>query len=527
MIKVLVTDNLSPEGVKVFQAEEGMQVDVKNKLAAEELLACIGEYDALVVRSASKVTAEVLEAGKKLKVVGRAGVGLDNVDKDAATARGIVVMNTPGGNTITTAEHTMAMMCSMARKIPQAAASLKLRQWEKTKFIGTELYGKNLGVIGLGRIGTEVAKRAMAFQMKILAYDPFISRETAQGLGIELVDLDTIYKNADFITVHTPVTPDTKNLINKNTIAKMKEGVRIINCARGGIVNEADLYEALKSGKVAAAAVDVYETEPLKDSPLLDLENFVGTPHLGASTHEAQTNVAVEVAQQIIDYLKRGVIRNAANMPSVPPEVMKTLSPYLPLAEKLGSLISQFAEGGLKELNITYKGEISNLTLAPLTTATLKGVLEPILMEGVNYVNALFLAKERGLKVVESKSEKLEDYTSLISLVLKTDKGDYSAEGTLYYNREPHLASLGGIRLDIVLGGYMLVSSNIDVPGVVGRLCSFLGNNKINIADMRLGREKAGGKALAVLNVDTPISDAVLAEIRKMPDIKMAKQVKL
>jgi len=524
--RVLVTDNLSQRGVDLLRQSPGVEVEVRNKLSPEELKDLLRDMDALIVRSATRVTADVLASAPRLKVVGRAGVGVDNVDREAATARGVVVMNTPGGNTISAAEHTLSMLLSLAKHIPQAAASMKGGKWEKSKFLSVEVSGKLLGIIGLGRIGTEVAKRARAFNLRVLAFDPFSSAEAAQSLGVELVELPDLYRQSDFITIHTPLTPETKNLICAATIGEMKDGVRIVNCARGGIVNEADLYEALRSGKVAGAALDVFEKEPVTDSPLLSLPNFISTPHLGAASEEAQEAVAVEIAQQVIDYLQKGIIRNAVNAPSIPLEVLRTLQPWLTLAEKLGRLASQLAEGRLAEIHLGYRGEIASLDCIPLTVATVKGILDPI-HDSVNMVNAMAIARGRGVRVVERKSTEATDFASLITITLQTDRARTETAGTLFSRQDPRVVVIDGFRLEAVLDGYMLVFSNVDVPGVIGRIGTLLGQNHVNIAGMQLGREKRGGRAVSIVNVDDPIPGPVLEEIRRIPNIVYAKLVRV
>ena len=523
-VRVLVTDNLSQRGVEVLRQSPGVDVEVRNKLTPEELKALLRDMDALIVRSGTRVTPDILAAAPRLKVIGRAGVGVDNVDLEAATARGVMVMNTPGGNTTSAAEHTLSMLLSLAKHIPQATASMKGGKWEKSKFLSVEVSGKVLGIIGLGRIGTEVAKRAKAFNLRVLAYDPFSSAEAAQSLGVELVELPDLYRLSDFITVHTPLTPETKNLISAATIREMKDGVRIVNCARGGIVNEADLCEALKSGKVAGAALDVFSQEPLTSSPLFGLSNFISTPHLGASSEEAQEAVAVEIAQQAIDYLQKGIIRNAVNAPSVPLEVLRTLQPWLTLGEKLGRLASQLSEGRLAEIRIEYQGEIAALDCIPLAVATVKGILEPI-HDSVNMVNAMTIARRRGVRVVESKSTEPTDFASLITVSLQTDRGKTETAGTLFSRQDPRVVDIDGFRLEAVLDGYMLVFSNVDVPGVIGRIGTLLGQNGVNIAGMQLGREKRGGRAVSIVNVDDPIPGPVLEEIRRIPNIVYAKLV--
>jgi len=525
-IRVLVTDNLAQKGVDLIRQTAGFEVVAQNKLSPEALKDLCRDADALIVRSASRVTADLLAAAPRLKVVGRAGVGVDNVDVEAATARGVVVMNTPGGNTISAAEHTLSMLMSLAKHIPQATASMKSGKWEKGKFLSVELSGKILGIIGLGRIGSEVARRARGFNMRVLAYDPFISAEAAQALGVELVDLPELYPQADFITIHTPLTPETRNLIAAPTIAQLKDGVRIVNCARGGIVNEADLYAALVSGKVAGAALDVFAEEPTTDSPLFALPNFISTPHLGAASEEAQEAVALEVAQQVIDYLQKGIIRNAVNAPSVPLEVLRTLQPYLTLGQKLGRLASQLSEGRLKEIHLGYQGEIASLDCVPLTVATVMGVLDPI-HDSVNMVNAMAITKGRGIRVIESKSTEATDFASLVTVTLQTDKGKTETAGTLFSRQDPRVVDIDGFRLEAVLDGYLLIFSNLDVPGVIGRMGTLLGQNSVNIAGMQLGREKRGGRAVSILNVDDPIPAPVLDEIRRMPNIVYAKLVRV
>ena len=525
-VRVLVTDNLSQKGVDLLRQAPGVEVDVHTKLPPEALKDRLRNMDALILRSATKVTADILAAAPRLKVVGRAGVGVDNVDLEAATARGVVVMNTPGGNTISAAEHTLSLLLSLAKHVPQATASMKAGKWEKGKFLSVELSGKVLGIIGLGRIGSEVARRAKSFNLKVMAYDPFISDETAQDLGVELVELRELYRQADFITVHTPLTPETTNLISAATIAQMKDGVRIVNCARGGIVNEADLYQALASGKVAGAGLDVFAREPITESPLFTLPNFISTPHLGAASEEAQEAVAVEIVQQVLDYLQKGLIRNAVNAPSVPLEVLRKLQPYLALGEKLGRLASQLAEGRLAEIRLGYLGEIASLDCVPLTVATVKGILEPF-HDSVNMVNAMTIAKGRGVRVIESKSTAQTDFASLITVALQTDRSKSEVAGTLFSRHDPRVVDIDGLRLEAVLEGYLLVFSNLDVPGVIGRIGTLLGQNNVNIAGMQLGRERRGGRAVSVVNVDDPIPGPVLEEIRRMPNIVYAKLVRV
>jgi D-3-phosphoglycerate dehydrogenase len=523
---VLVTDSLHESGVEVLRAE-GLPVDVILTVPPAELARRIEPYAGLIVRSATRVTAEVVEAAGALEVIGRAGVGLDNVDVDAASRRGVVCMNTPGGNTIAAAEHTVAMLLAVARKLPQAHAYLKGGKWERERFLGAEVYGKTLGIIGLGRIGAEVARRAQGFAMTVVAYDPYLGEEVAQRLGVELVDLDTLYRRADFVTVHVPLTRETRGLIGARELAKMKDGVRLVNCARGGIVDEGALAAAIQSGKVVGAGLDVFETEPPWGSPLLDLEPVVVTPHLGASTEEAQTAVAVTIAQQVADLLLRGIVRNAVNAPSVDPELLKELGPYLGLAGKLGSFLGQVCEGRMQEVTLTYAGEVASLAVQPLTVTFLRGLLAVILEENVTDVNAPYLARQRGIRVVESRTPVSEDFASLLTAELRTDVATRRVAGTLFHRREPRLVRLDGFGLEAHLAGWMLVFSNDDVPGVIGRIGTLFGGHGINIAGMQLGRERPGGRAVSILNLDSPVPDAVLAELRALPHIRSATLVRL
>ncbi len=525
-MKVLVSDSISSKGVEILK-KSGLNVDVKTGLKPEELKALIGEYSALVIRSATKVTEEIIDAATNLKVIGRAGSGLDNVDKVAASKKGVVVMNTPGGNTITTAEHTIAMMFSIARRIPQANASMTAGKWEKKKFMGTELFNKTLGVLGLGKIGGEVAKRAIALGMNVIAYDPFLSVDRANKMGIEKGDLSEVLRKADFITVHTPLTAETRNLINAENIKTMKNGVFLINCARGGIVNEKALFAALESGKVAGAALDVYEKEPPEKNPLVGHERVVTTPHLGASTQEAQENVAIAVAEQIVDYLIFGTIRNAVNFPSIPADQVKILQPFISLAEKIGGFTSQIFEGAIKEVTLEYRGEMAGLNVSPLTIAALKGLLTPMLDEEVNFVNAPFIAKERGIEVKETKSGDAGDYLSLIAMQVKSSEKTLSVMGTLLSKKEPRVIKIDNFTVEIVPEGHMLFLTNVDKPGVIGNTGTLLGKNNINIARMHFGRESAGGRAISVVNIDTPASEEILEQVRKLPNVLDVKVISL
>lgn len=526
-MKVLISDSLSERGVEILK-KAGLKVDVKTKLTPAELIQEIPNYDGLIIRSATKVTKDVIAAAKNLKVVGRAGSGLDNVDIPAATKRGIVVMNTPGGNTVTTAEHTFALLMSMARQTPQANASVKSGKWEKNKFMGMELFNKTIGIIGIGQIGSYVAKLAQGANMTVLAYDAFLSPENARKLGVEVVDLDALFSRSDIITIHAPLTTETKYMINAASIQKMKHGVRIINCARGGIVNETDLCEALKSGKVASAAFDVFEKEPVDSAnPLLAQENFICTPHLGAATNEAQENVAWAIAEQLVDFLVRGVVRYAVNFPSVPADLLPKVQPYVELAEKIGSFIGQTVEGGIEKVTIEYRGEAAELQTAPITVAALKGILSPILEETVNYVNAPSIAKERGIEVNEAKSSDSGNFSSLLSIRVKTADKVKSASGTIFNKKEPRFVEIDGMSLEVTPEGNMLYLFNEDQPGVIGELGRTLAKNQINISRMQLGREKPGGKAISVVGVDSVLGPEILSELKSLPHVLSVKQVKL
>jgi len=525
--KVIITDPLEKEGVEIFTKEKNIQVDVQTKLSPQDLKNVIKDYDAIVIRSGTKVTKEIIEAGKKLKVIGRAGVGLDNVDVEAATKNGVIVVNAPAGNTISTAELTMSLILSLSRNIPRANMSLLEGKWERKAFTGVELYGKTLGVVGLGRIGKEVAKRALSFGMKIVAYDPFLSQERDKKLSIDQVDLATVLKTADYITVHTPLTEDTTHMIGEKEFAIMKDGVRIINCARGGIIDEVALEKALKSGKVAGAAIDVFEKEPPVENPLIKYGTVVATPHLGASTKEAQLNVAIDIADTVKDVLLGKAVRNAVNVPSLEPEVYKVLKPYIDLSEKMGLLMGQIIEDKIQQISIRYVGELANVESSPITVAFIKGVLAPILQETVNYVNALSIAKDRGIKVLETKVSEIEDFANLIVVEIKTDKDKRAIMGTLFTKVDPRIVKIDAYYVDAIPHGHMLYISNKDVPGIVGQIGTILGENNINIAEMTFGREKKTGTAVTLLNVDSPVSKDVLSQIRKAKNVFDAKIIKI
>ena len=525
-MKVLVSDNISAKGVEILK-KAGLEVDVKTGMKPEEIMAAIADYHGLIVRSATKVTSKIIEAASNLKVIGRAGSGLDNVDLTAATKKGIVVMNTPGGNTITTAEHTFALMCAMARQIPQATASMKNGKWEKKKFMGVELFNKTLGVIGIGNIGSQVAKRAQAFSMDVIAYDPFLSEDKAKTMGVEKVNLNELFRLSDFITIHTPITAETRNMINKDTIKIMKNGVRIINCARGGIINEKDLYDALVEGKVAGVALDVFEKEPPENNPLLTLDSVVSTPHLGAATKEAQENVAIAISEQIADYLVQGTIRNAVNFPSIPADQVARLQPYINLSEKLGLFSAQIFEGGVTEITIEYRGEASDIDTAPVKIAAVKGFLTPILEETVNFVNAPFIAKERGIEVKETKSTDAGDYQSMLALRIKAKDKESYITGTLLSRKDPRIIAIDGFKIEIVPEGELLYIHNNDKPGVIGNIGTLLSKNNINIARMQFGREAPGGRAISVVTIDSPATPNIIEEIRRLPNVLSLKRITL
>jgi D-3-phosphoglycerate dehydrogenase len=523
-MKVLISDAMSPRAAEIFR-ERGIEADVATGLEPDQLKEKIAAYDGLAIRSATKVTADLLAAARKLKVVGRAGIGVDNVDVAAATARGVLVMNTPFGNSVTTAEHTIALMFALARQIPEADRSTRAGKWEKNRFMGIEITGKTLGIIGCGNIGTIVADRARGLKMRVVAFDPFLSPQRAQQLDIERVELDELFARADFITLHTPLTETTRNIISKDNIAKMKTGVRIVNCARGGLVVEADLKAALDAGKVAGAALDVFETEPAKTSLLFGSDKVVCTPHLGASTEEAQETVAIQVAEQIADYLLNGTVTNPINMPAVTSEEAPKLKPYLKLAEQLGSFTGQIAESAIRGVHIEYEGHAAELNTRPLTAAILNGLLAP-LYEGVNLINAPFFAKERDIAVTEEKRVQSTDYQTLIKLTVKKENRDRTVAGTLMGGDKPRLVEVEGIRLEAELSGTMLLVRNNDRPGIIGNIGRSLGDANINIATFFMGRQAAGGEALALLAVDHPVSDLLIMNICALPNVTQVKTLR-
>jgi D-3-phosphoglycerate dehydrogenase len=527
-MKVLVSDEFSPQGLEILRKAKGVEVDVKTGLAPDELRNIIGAYDALIIRSASKVTAEVIEAATKLKVIGRAGVGVDNVDVPAASKKGIVVMNTPGGNSMAAAEHTIALMFSIARSVPQAAVTMWDKKWEKKRFLGTEVFGKTLGVVGLGNIGGIVADRGLGLKMKVIAYDPFVTSEVAAQKGIEMVSLDELFARSDFITVHVPKTKETENIIDAKAISKMKDGVMIINCARGGIIDEKALADACRSGKVRAAAVDVFTKEPaLPENPLLGIENIVCTPHLGAATSEAQENVAVEIAHQIVAYLTEGTVRNAVNVPSVDAQVLATLGPFLNLGQKMGGFFAQTCPFPLKDLIIEYQGEVTAYNVAPITSAVLVGVLKSHMAEQVNDVNAPFIAKERGITFRESKITETADFTSLITLRAQAGGKSHAVAGTLFGKKEPRLVLVNEYSVEAIPTGNILLIDTLDQPGVIGNIGAALGKKEINIGNMQFGRDKMGGKSLCILHVDAIPSADVLDELGRLPHVNSVRLIQL
>jgi D-3-phosphoglycerate dehydrogenase len=526
-MKILVLDGVSEKGVKILR-EPGFDAVVNNdKMTEEELCKIIVDYDAVIVRSASKITAKVIEAGKNLKVIGRAGVGVDNIDVPAATERGIVVVNAPDGNTIAATEQTIGLMLALARNIPQAHANLKEGRWMRKEFTGVELRNKTLGIIGLGRIGMAVARRAQALEMKTIGYDPFVSAENAAAQGVTYKSLEEIWAESDFISLHIPKTKESLNMINKDTYAKMKDGVRIVNVARGGIVNEQDLYEAVKSGKVAGAALDVFEAEPTTESPLFELDNVVVNPHLGASTREAQVNVALDVAEEMVRILQGEMPRTAVNLPAVKPDVLAAIKPYLKLVEKLGKFQAQLAAGPVDSVKVIYSGDLAKTEVAPLTTALMKGLLDPILEEAVNYVNAPLLAKARGIKIEESKIAEESDYTELITVQVKAGDIERTVSGTLFGEDDPRIVMIDGYRIDIHPEGHILVVPHQDKPRIIGPVANLIGAHDINIAGMQVGRKAVGGKAIMMLAVDAPVPEETLAEIAKVDGVYDVKMVSL
>ena len=516
--RVLISDQMDPKAEQIFR-ERGCDVDVITGQTPEELKAIIGQYDGLAIRSTTKLTKELIDAATRLKVVGRAGIGVDNIDIPAASLRGIVVMNTPFGNSITTAEHAIALMFALARQLPEADASTLAGKWEKNRFMGVEVTGKTLGLIGAGNIGSIVASRALGLRMKVVAFDPFLTPERAVEMGVEKADLDTLLARADFITLHTPLTDQTRNILSRENLAKTKKGVRIINCARGGLIDEEALKDALDSGHVAGAALDVFVNEPARQSPLFGTPNFISTPHLGASTDEAQVNVAIQVAEQLSDYLLSGGVTNALNMPSLSAEEAPKLKPYMTLAENLGSLVGQLAHGSLDKISIEVEGAAAQLNVKPITAAVLSGLMRRY-SDTVNMVNAPFMAKERGLDVREIRHDREGVYHTLVRVTVATSQGDRSVAGTLFGTAQPRLVEIFGIGIEADLEGHMLYIVNEDAPGFIGRIGTLLGEAGINIGTFHLGRREAGGEAVLLLSLDMPIPQAVLDQARKLPGVR-------
>jgi D-3-phosphoglycerate dehydrogenase len=526
--RVLVADAISPKGVELLETGGQLLVDIKTGLKEKELVAIVAGYSALVVRSQSKVTADVIDAAKHLKVVGRAGVGVDNVDVDAATRRGVIVMNTPGGNTVSTAEHAFSLLVSIARSIPQAHASVKEGKWDRKSFEGVELQGKTIGIFGMGRIGTEIARRAIAFGMRPVAYDPYLSPSRARSLQVELFeDLSDVLAQSDFLTMHMPLTPETRHLINAERIAKMKRGVRIVNCARGGLIDEQALYDALKSGQVAAAALDVYETEPPPaDYPLRSLPNIVFTPHLGASTAEAQESVGIEIAESIRSVLLDGVIRNAVNVPNIDAKTLAVIAPYLAFGEKLGRFLRQIAPKRSETLSINYSGKVNEFETSPISRSILKGFLEEVGGGDVNLVNVSSFAKTLGLKTIETKDVVAGEFTDLVD-VQATGQGETVSVAGTFIGASPRIVRINGRHVEARSTGVLLLLENNDVPGIVGQIGTVLGAHSVNIANMSLSRDHRGGEVLTVLNLDSVPDASILGAILTNPNIRSAKVVKL
>lgn len=523
--KVLISDKLSPAAVAIFK-ERGLDVDFRPGIDKEELAAIISNYDGLAIRSATKVTAKLLQNARNLKVIGRAGIGVDNVDVQAATAQGIIVMNTPFGNSITTAEHAIAMMFALARQLPQADISTKAGKWEKNRFLGIEMFAKTLGIIGCGNIGSIVADRAIGLKMRVIAFDPFLTPERAVEIGVEKVELDDLLKRADIISLHTPMTETTRNILSAEALAKTKKGVRIVNCARGGLIDEKALAEALKSGHVAGAALDVFEVEPAEASPLFALENVVCTPHLGAATTEAQENVALQVAEQMADYLLKGAITNAVNFPSISAEEAPRLRPFIALAEKLGSFLGQLTEAPVRAIRVEYEGEVAKLNVRPLTAAAITGVMRPFLPD-INMVNATLVSKDKGITIEEVKRESSEhgNFDSVVRIVVDAQDMARHAAGTVFNDGKPRMVDIRSINMDAEFAPHMVFVRNADKAGFIGSFGMVLGKAGVNVATFNLGRDKPGGDAICLVAVDEPVSDSLLREIETIPEVKRARRL--
>jgi D-3-phosphoglycerate dehydrogenase len=522
--RVLIADKLSPAAAQIFR-DRGIETDIKVGLDRDQLVEIIGQYDGIAVRSATKVTEKVIAAANGLKVIGRAGIGVDNIDVNAATAKGIIVMNTPFGNSITTAEHAIALLFALVRQIPQADTSTQAGKWEKNRFLGVELTAKTLGIVGCGNIGSIVADRALGLRMKVIAFDPFLSAERAKDIGVEKVEFEELLARADFISFHTPLTEKTKNILNADSLARTRKGVRVINCARGGLVDEKALRAALDSGHVAGAAFDVFSAEPATENPLFGHPNVVCTPHLGAATTEAQENVALQIAEQMSDFLLRGAISNAVNFPSITAEEAPRLKPFIALAEKLGSFAGQLTETGISRVQITYEGSVAQMKIKALTSAALAGLLRPMLGD-INVVSSAVIAKERGMVVEETTREAEGDYDSLIKLTVVTERQERTVAGTVYADGRPRIVNIKGIRMDAEFGPSMIYITNLDKPGFIGKFSSTLGDAGINIATFHVGREAAGGNAIALIEIDGELPAEVLAKVRALPQVQQAKPLR-
>ncbi|MBF0449088.1 MAG: phosphoglycerate dehydrogenase [Magnetococcales bacterium] len=527
MPKVLISDKMSPRAEELFR-QRGIDVDYRPGLSVSELKEIMPEYDGIAIRSATKLTEGLINAATKLKVIGRAGIGVDNVDIPTASKQGVIVMNAPFGNTATTAEHTVALMLAAARHIPAATASTRAGKWEKSRFMGRELFNKTLGIIGTGNIGGLVVERFQGLKMKVLAYDPFISKQKAEDMGIELAEsLDAFWPRLDFLTVHTPLTPKTKHIVNADAFSKMKDGVIVVNCARGGIFDEQALYDALKSGKVFAAGLDVFEKEPALENKLFELDNVVFTPHLGASTAEAQVNVAVQIAEQISDFLLKGTVQNALNIPAVSESELPTLRPFLNLADKLGTTLGQLTEAGVKRVEVLYEGEVAKLNRKPITNSILNSLLTPMLETGVNLVNAPLIAEERGIEVVESvQSRTRKGFTSLITVLITTDKRERCISGAVVNGDLPRVVAMNEIPIEANPEGNLIFIANQDTPGLIGRVGTILGDANINVANFHLGRTEMGGRAIAFVNVDQDVPDEVMSRLAQLENVLEAKLVR-
>lgn len=524
--RILISDKLSPAAIAIFK-ERGLEVDFKPGIDKDELAAIIGDYDGLAIRSATKVSAKLLHNAKRLKVIGRAGIGVDNVDVPAATASGVIVMNTPFGNSITTAEHAIAMMFALARQLPQADISTKAGKWEKNRFLGIELYAKTLGIIGCGNIGSIVADRAIGLKMRVIAFDPFLTPERAIEIGVEKVELEELLKRADIISLHTPLTETTRNILSADAFAKTKKGVRIVNCARGGLIDEAALADALTSGQVAGAALDVFVTEPAEASPLFAFNNVVCTPHLGAATMEAQENVALQVAEQMADYLLKGAITNAVNFPSISAEEAPRLRPFVALAERLGSFLGQLTEAPVRAIRVEYEGEVGRLNVRPLTAAAITGVMRPFLPD-INMINAALIAKDKGITIEEVKRESSEqgNFDSLVRIIVEAEDMPRHAAGTVFNDGKPRIVEIRKISVDAEFAPHMIFVRNADQPGFIGRFGTLLGEAGVNVATFNLGRDRPGGDAICLVAVDEPVTQALLHEIEAIPQVKRARRVR-